>query len=120
MATLKPGAAILAFPAGWLWYSLRGGERRPLRVAARAVLAQAGLVGTLVVADRAAAVVRAGRAGLGSLRHPDVQVRTHRRAVVDAVAAAADAGWHRYTEHGQEPPVPLAAARPAPVPGPLP
>ena len=90
MATVRPMAAMVAFPAGWTWYALRGGDRRPGRVLARYLGAQVGLASALVVADRAGALTRAGRASLASRRYPTAQVSAHRSAVLDAVTRAAE------------------------------
>ena len=89
MATVKPMAAIVAFPAGWTWYALRGRDRRPGRVLTRYLAAQVGLAAALVVADRAEALTRAGRASLVARRYPTDQVSAHRHAVLDAVTHAA-------------------------------
>jgi 1-acyl-sn-glycerol-3-phosphate acyltransferase len=109
MATLKPVAAIVTFPAGWLWFALRGHQRDPARVVGRLVLAQAGLVGTLVVADRATSLVRGGRAAWKSRKLPSEQLLEHRRALVAAVVEAAEAGWAEFAAQGVEPPIPRNA-----------
>ena len=90
MATVKPMTAMVAFPAGWTWYALRGRDRRPGRVLTRYLGAQVGLAAALVVADRAEALTRAGRASLASRRYPTAQVSAHRKAVLDAVTHAAE------------------------------
>lgn len=90
MATVKPMTAMVSFPAGWTWYALRGGERGPGRVLARYLLAQVGLAATLVVADRAESLARAGRAAWAVRRYPTTQMSTHRRAVLAAVTHAAE------------------------------
>lgn len=95
MATIKPMAAMLAFPAGWTWYALRGGERRPGRVVARYASAQVGLAATLLTVDRAGVITRAARAAWVTRRYPTAQVLSHRRAVLDAVARAAETAAHR-------------------------
>jgi 1-acyl-sn-glycerol-3-phosphate acyltransferase len=91
MATVKPMAATVAFPAGWTWYALRGRDQRPGRVLIRYLAAPVGLASALVAADRAGALTRAGRASLASRRYPTAQVRAHRSAVLDAVTHAAEA-----------------------------
>ena len=91
MATVKPMTAMVAFPAGWTWYALSGRDRRPGRVLTRYLAAQVGLAATLVVADRAEALTRAGRASWVARRYPTAQVSLHRRAVLNAVTHAAEA-----------------------------
>jgi 1-acyl-sn-glycerol-3-phosphate acyltransferase len=94
MATVKPMTAMVAFPAGWTWYALRGRDRRPGRVLARYLAAQVGLASALVVADRAGSLTRAGRASWAARRYPTGQVSAHRRAVIDAVTHAAEVATH--------------------------
>ena len=91
MATVKPMTAMVAFPAGWTWYALRGRDRRPGRVLTRYLAAQVGLAAALVVADRAEALTRAGRASWVARRYPTAQVSAHRSAVLNAVTHAAEA-----------------------------
>lgn len=91
MATVKPMTAMVAFPAGWSWYALHGRQRGPGRVLTRYLAAQVGLAATLVVADRAGSLTRAGRASLAARRYPAAQMGTHRSAVLDAVTHAAQA-----------------------------
>ena len=90
MATVKPMAALVAFPAGWTWYALRGRDRRPGRVLTRYLAAQVGLAAALVLADRAQALTRAGRASLVARRYPTDQVSAHHRVVLEAVTRAAE------------------------------
>ena len=73
MATVRPMAAMVAFPAGWTWYALRGRDRRPGRVLARFLAAQVGLAAALVATDRAGALLRAGLASWASRRYPTAQ-----------------------------------------------
>ncbi len=90
MATVRPMAAMVAFPAGWTWYALRGRDRRPGRVLTRYLAAQVGLASALVAADRAGALTRAGRASVVARRYATAQVSAHRSAVLDAVTRAAE------------------------------
>jgi 1-acyl-sn-glycerol-3-phosphate acyltransferase len=87
MATLKPLTSTLTFPAGWVWWTLRGRHEGVGAVLARAVLGPAGVAAGFVVAERVGLVSRVLVAwGRRRSAPADDLVRARRRvvAVVDA------------------------------------
>ena len=77
MATLKPLASTLAFPAGWAWWTLRRHHRGAGATATRALLGPAGVAAGFVVAER-----------VGLLDRVLVAWGRHRAAPTDHLAQA--------------------------------
>lgn len=87
MATLKPLAATLAFPAGWAWWTLRGHRGGPGEVLARAVLGPVGVAAGFVVAERVGLVGRVVAAWARRRTGPVDELVGARRRVVAVVEA---------------------------------
>jgi glycerol-3-phosphate O-acyltransferase / dihydroxyacetone phosphate acyltransferase len=88
MATLKPLTATLAFPAGWVWWALRGRSSGVGAVAVRAFLAPAAVGAGVVAAERLGLATRV-LVAWGRRHAAPVDALVHaRRAVVAAVDAA--------------------------------
>jgi|GEM_PF-655082 1-acyl-sn-glycerol-3-phosphate acyltransferase len=89
MATVKPLAATLAFPAGWGWWAWRARDAGLVPVLARLVLGPVALAAGFVVADRAEVTARVVLAWARRDAPPAEVLAGARRQVVLAVEQAA-------------------------------
>ncbi len=88
MATVKPLAATLLFPAGWAWWAARSRHRGPASVLARLLLAPAGLAAGVLVAERVELAARVITAWARRDTMPAENLPALRRRLVAAVEAS--------------------------------